>query len=486
MKRTAISFAAALLLLMSTVAHAQIFPLVTLSPDPLDFPDTRVSSTSASMTITATATGGSVPTYIFGTRLGDTTNFSITNDQCTDVALSSGDSCTVDIAFTPQAIGQYTSGFALISLSQTIISSSTVTGKGVEPRVTLSTTSIDFGDQTVGKSSTPHEVLMVNSGNTALSITSIQPSANFGVTDNCGTSLAAEGSCDLFITFTPPSAGPFTGTVTITDDASDSPQTINLSGTGIVPGQPDVSLSRHEIDFGNQLAGTTSAAEQVTLKNTGTVNLTINSITSSANFAETDDCVSPIAPDATCTLDITFSPNAAGAFSGTITITDDATDSPQTIDLTGVGIENAGPQASFSATSLDFGNQTVNTVSTPQTVTVTNTGDENLEIDEVVVGGDNPEDFSVQDTCHESTIAPNRTCDIHVTFGPLENGDFTATITVTDNATNNTTTITLTGSGISSGGSGSNCSLAASNTATGVAPLALMLIGLLAMRRRKG
>jgi hypothetical protein len=326
---------------------------------------------------------------------------------------------------------------------------------------------------------------MVNSGNTTLSITSIQPSANFGVTDNCGTSLAAEGSCDLFITFTPPSASPFTGTVTITDDASDSPQTINLSGTGIVPGQPDVSLSRHEIDFGNQLAGTTSAAETVTLENTGTVNLTINSITASGNFAVTDDCGATIAPDGTCTLSMTFTPNAAGAFSGTITIDDDATDSPQQIALSGTGIENAGPQANFSATSLDFGNQTVDTKSTPQTVTVTNTGDANLQIDDVALGGDDPSNFSVQDTCHESTIAPNRTCDIHVTFGPLENGDFTATITVTDNATNNTTTITLTGSGISSGGSGSSCSLAASNSAMGVAPLALMLIGLLAVRRRR-
>lgn len=484
MKRTILTLiAATLLILSSTAAHAQIFPTVTLSPNPLEFDDTRVGSTSASMTITATATGGSLPTYIFTARLSDTASFDIVSDGCSGVALESGDSCDVDLDFSPEAMGHYSSSFFLISLSQSVISSALVEGRGVAPRVVLSTTSIDFGPQTVNRSSTGYEVLLTNSGNEALSISSIEASDNFAVADDCGASVAAEGSCNLEVTFTPDAQTAFTGTVTITDDASDSPQTIALSGTGIAEGQEDASLSRHSIDFGNQLANTTSDAEQVTLESTGTVPLTINSITASANFAVAHDCVSPLASDATCTLDITFSPNAAGSFSGTVTIDDGASDSPQQISLVGVGIENSGPQASLSANALDFGDQTQNTKSDPQVITITNSGDANLSVEDVSTGGQDPTNFDATDTCHQSSVAPGETCQVSVTFDPTGEGTFTATITITDNSGSSPHLITVSGVGIANGSSGGGCSISGSATAVGFAPL-LLLLGLAALRKR--
>jgi len=467
-------------------AQAQIFPQITITPDPLEFQDTRVGSTSSAMTLTATAAGGSLPTYIFGTRISDSSNFTIQSDGCSGTTLNAGQSCTVSLTFTPGAMGHYSTSFAMISVSQTIISSSLVEGRGVEPRVALSATNINFGDQTVGKTSSAHEILLTNSGNTSLSITSIVASDDFAVTDDCGDSVAAEGSCTMLVTFTPPSADSFTGSVTITDDASDSPQTIALSGRGIAPGQPDASLSRHSVDFGGQLVGTTSDAERVILTNTGTVALTINAITPSANFAVTDDCPVPpntLAADASCNLDITFSPDQAGAFSGTVTVDDDASDSPQTISLTGQGVANSGPSASLSTNSIDFGQQGINTTSQPQTVTLTNSGDEDLTIEDVTLGGENPDAFDGTDDCEGNVLRPSESCSGSVQFSPTEKAIYAAVITIIDNAGDSPQTVNLTGAGVRA--SGGNCSLASGSAAAGIVPLmALVLIGLIAARRR--
>ncbi|MFA4973251.1 MAG: choice-of-anchor D domain-containing protein [bacterium] len=444
---------AALCIMCAGPAHAQLFPTVTITPDPLDCPDTRVGESSTTQTLTATRGAGSIPVLIFSTKLGDSANFSIQNDLCSNTVLeNSGDSCTVDIVFSPQARSHYSTTFSLISISSDIIDSVLIEGTGVEPAVTLSVTSIDFGDQTVNKSSSAHQVTMLNSGNEALTIASIEASDGFAVTDDCGETLAEDASCNLSIVFSPTAEQQYDGSVTITDDASDSPQTISLTGTGIAAGQPDASLSKHLLEFGNQLIGTTSTAQTIVLTSTGTVDLAITSITASADFAVTHDCVTPLAPDAGCNLNITFTPPSTGNFTGTVLVTDDASDSPQTINLTGVGITVSGPQASFSTNLIDFGQVAINTSTAPQVLTLTNTGDENLVISDIALGGENPEHFSGTDDCESDTIAPSRSCSGAITFHPTQKGIFTATLNVYDNATGSPQVVSLTGIGIHSSG----------------------------------
>jgi phospholipase C len=104
------------------------------------------------------------------------------------------------------------------------------------PIVTLSTKSMLFGNQTVGTTSAFKSVTVTNSGTSALTITSIVASANFGETTNCGASLPAGKNCAIKVTFSPTTAGVLNGTVTITDDAAGSPQIIKLRGTGVAQG----------------------------------------------------------------------------------------------------------------------------------------------------------------------------------------------------------------------------------------------------------
>ena len=368
-------------------------------------------------------------------------------------------SCNVELTFTPSVSGHFITAFKLIDLGREIIKTSIVEGLGVEPVVTLSTTSINFGDQTVNQSSSAHEVLMTNSGNTDLAITSIDTTGVFTETDDCGNSLASQASCTLNVVFTPTAVQAFTGTVSITDDAIDSPQTISLSGNGVAAGTPDASLSTHNIDFGYVPEGTTSSAETITLTNSGNVNLNINNITASTNFGVSDDCGATLAPQATCTISATFTPPTAGNFSGTITVDDNASDSPQAVSLTGVGVTPSGPQVDVSTNQVDFGDETVGSTSNPQTITVTNGGGSDLEVQEIDLEGDGSHSYHTQDDCHGTTINPSGTCTISINFAPAVEGTLSAVISITDNASDSPQTIVISGNGVSSAGGGGGCSL---------------------------
>jgi subtilase family serine protease len=110
-------------------------------------------------------------------------------------------------------------------------------GQGGGPAVSLSPTSLTWGKIVVGKTSGKKTVTVTNTGNATLDITSITASANYAVVAaskklNCGSTLAAGASCEFKVTFTPNKTGVITGTVTLTDNAANSPQTVNLTGTG--------------------------------------------------------------------------------------------------------------------------------------------------------------------------------------------------------------------------------------------------------------
>ncbi len=475
---------------ISTATAQRVIPKAEITPDPLEFSDTRAGTTSDTETLTVTAADGILPLYIFSVTLADSDHFTVVSDGCSNAFLFEEESCDVHVSFSPAGSGHYVTSTTVLSLSREIVDTSVVEGQGVSPRAVLSASAIAYGDQTINKSSHPHEVTLTNAGNMALAITSIETDAPFAVTDDCGDTLAVDATCTLLATFTPTATGAVTGTVTITDDASDSPQTIALTGTGIEQGHPDPSFSRHAVAFAGQTVGTTSTAEEVTLANTGTAALTIDSIVASGNFAVADDCGATLAVDATCTLSITFTPSAVGTFSGTVTITDNATDSPQTIALTGTGTSSGSPSVSLSATNIDFGNVEKGSTSDVQTVTLTNSGSENLAVSSVTLAGEsNSSGFSHTDSCHGESIAPGGTCTIALTFAPPAEGTYDSVLEVTDDAADSPQQILLSGTGTQGGGgggSGGGCALVSSAGANPSAlAMLLMAMGILAYRRKK-
>ena len=212
------------------------------------------------------------------------------------------------------------------------------------PSPALAPGSLDFGSQAVSVMSASQSVTLSNSGGplTVASVAIIgSNSTDFSETNDCTSSdaLAAGKSCTINVTFMPSDGGPRTATLTVTDDAggaAGSTQTATLNGTGI---QATAILSASSLSFSNQAVSTTSTAQAVTVTNSGNAPLTFTSITPSGDFAETDNCVSgSITVGGTCAINVTFTPTAAGSRTGSLTLTDNAANSPQSVSLAGTGV----------------------------------------------------------------------------------------------------------------------------------------------------
>ena len=299
------------------------------------------------------------------------------------------------------------------------------------PSVSLTSSTVSFGNQLVASSSPPEAVALSNTGTGALSIASITitgaNSGDFAQTNTCGASVAAGASCTISVTFTPSATGTRTGALTINDNAKDSPQTASLTGTGVVV---VVSLSASSLSFGSQLVGTSSAAQAISLSNTGSTALTIGSIGISGEFAQTNTCGASVAAGASCAIDVTFTPTATGTRTGTLTVNDNASGSPQTVALTGTGV---APAVTLSASSLSFGSQLVTTTSGARAVTLTNTGTDELSMIGITITGTNSGDFTQTNSCAAS-VAAGASCTINVTFTPTAVGPRSGTLTINDNA----------------------------------------------------
>ena len=224
------------------------------------------------------------------------------------------------------------------------------------PAVSLNPSSLAFGSQPVGTTSGAQTVTLTNAGSAALTINSIglggTSPGDFAQTNACPlnpSTLAAGSSCTIGVTFSPAASGSRSATVTITDNATGSPHTVGLSGTGTTTTAPAVSLSPTSLTFGSQQISTTSAAQAVTLTNTGNAALALSSIgfsgTNPGDFAQTSTCpLSPstLAAGANCTIDVTFTPTANGTRGASLTLTDNAADSPESVALSGTGSLPAG------------------------------------------------------------------------------------------------------------------------------------------------
>ncbi|HEY6339878.1 MAG TPA: SBBP repeat-containing protein [Bryobacteraceae bacterium] len=179
------------------------------------------------------------------------------------------------------------------------------------------------------------------------------------------------------------------GTLTIAGNTI----TIAQGGTG---NTPVVNLSASSLAFGNQAVATASGVQQVTLTNNGPGVLTISSIAvtgaNPGDFPENNNCpISPatLAVSAACTLNLTFSPTAAGARSAWVTIIDNGSASPQSITLSGTGVT---PVVTLSPTSLSGSFAVGAKIS--GTVTLTNTGPGQLSISSFAITGAAAGDYS--------------------------------------------------------------------------------------------
>src|SRR2546426_875522 len=444
-------------------------PTVIFNPASLAFGSVAVGSASAVSNVQLSNAGTGPLTFtsiaLTGTNASDLVLAvpTIGTDCRTQTTLAAGANCNVGLKFQPASTGAKSASLSVADDAAGSPQSVSLAGTGIAPAVTLAPTNLAFGTQRVSTPSPVQTVTLTNSGTAPLSIaTAVLGGANAGdfalasgTTCINGATLAAGANCVLNLTFTPTAASARTATVTITDDAAGSPQSVSLTGTGVTP--PTATLSATSSAFGEQRVGTTSPAQSVTLTNNGGAPLNLTSITITGAqaadfaFAAGNTCptgVGSVAPGASCTIGVSFTPAAPAARPAAVNITDDAVGSPQSVSLAGTGI---APAVTLAPTNLAFGTQRVSTPSPVQTVTLTNSGTAPLSIATAVLGGANAGDFALASgtTCiNGATLAAGANCVLNLTFTPTAASARPATVTITDDAAGSPQSVSLTGTGV--------------------------------------
>ena len=406
-------------------------------------PGSTLSGTSATFTWTATTGATDYVIYVGTTGVGS------------DNIYASASAITA----TSQAVtGLPTSGTIYVRVwSQvggfwTSVDFTYTGGTAGSRTVSVTPPSLTFASTAVGSTTAAQMVTVKNTGTTAVTLTSetltgANPGSFVISAKTCTASLAAGASCTVSVEFKPAATGALSASLSIADNATGSPQTVGLSGTG-TSSTSTVTVTPASIAFPATVVGATSNATTVKVTNTGATALTISSIalggTNSGAFREIGTCGKSLAAGASCSLFVAFHPGSAAALTGTLSITDNASGSPQKVSLTGTGA--AALAVKLSASTLTFAATAAGSVSTSQTVTVTNTGTAQLTLSAIAIGGTNPADFEMLKNCG-ATLAPSASCSVYVAFKPAAAAAYTATLSISDNGASSPQKVTLSGTG---------------------------------------
>jgi hypothetical protein len=317
--------------------------------------------------------------------------------------------------------------------------------QSVAPEPTLDPGSLVFAPQAIGSQSSTQYVWLLQPGNTAITINSITASTNFVSNCACVGLVLNPGNnyCQTGVYFSPTVTGSQTGYLTI--NSSGGTQYVYLTGTGTPA--IDIAVTPPSINFGTVGLNSTSYTQWVYLTNTGSQVLDLNSITltgtNPGDFLITNNpCGSTLAVGASCTVSINFRPIAQGMRTASMSVSDNAANSPQTVVLSGTG--NA---LHVSNNLLTFGNVTVGT-SSSLTLRLRNLGSSRPILVSQIKFLSNAADYTQTNNC-DGSIAPRSNCTMTVTFAPQTQGQLNSVLTFSSNGTGTqiVTSITLKGRG---------------------------------------
>jgi len=309
---------------------------IVLNPILLIFPSTTIGATSAVQNITISNTGATPIVLQSPSVLG--VDFRITANTCAST-LEPGAGCTVGIAFTPSASGSRSGTFSIADDVGTQTTS--LSGIGTSPATdALSPLALTFAPQQITTASAAQQIMLTNSGDLPLTLIAAQiTSGDFTAVNACGNSLNPHSTCSINVAFAPKNVGTISGQLSVSDQYRT--QTVTLGGIGLAP--PGVSLSPFStVSFPATGVGISSAAQTVTLTNNGGVPLLAQSVAIVGDFVivpGSNTCGGTVAVSTACTMQVVFAPTLGGPRAGTLTVTDNAPNSPQTLSLNGSGVD---------------------------------------------------------------------------------------------------------------------------------------------------
>lgn len=364
-----------------------------LLPPAISFPTTPVNESALPRTVVLTNVGDAILSLRSIRAAGD---FSQTND-C-GPSLAPGESCNIAVSFKPAVAGARTGSLYVDTADAAGEEYVVLSGEGdaatLEP-ITYSLSPLTLAFSTpldVGETSAARTLTLTNTSARQLAISSIEAQGDFTQSNNCGLGLAPGSSCTINVRFAPTKAGAGTGSLLVNTNG-DGAASVALSGTAAavpvpvasiadaeiftvapeIPDEPDVpdepeeppvavlELSRTSFNFGEVLEGSPATPAAIVLANTGTARLNIASITAAAPFTQTNNCGTGLAPGASCTINVAYTPGQAGAHAGSLSIATDAGTGTVALAGTGTKAPATGPLPRLSVS----GNQFVTPTGTP-------------------------------------------------------------------------------------------------------------------------
>ena len=414
-------------------------PTISLNPSSLTYNPQPIGTASATQTVTVTNTGLAPLTISLVAVTGD---FNET-DNCSAVPIAISSTCTIQVVFLPTATGGRNGILTIYGNVAGGQATATLSGTGLAAAaIVLDPVVLAFPSTILNATSPVQNITISNTSNNAVSLQGVSlAGGDFKITVNtCGPSLGPGVGCTVGIAFTPTASGTRTGTLSVADDIGT--QTASLSGIGTSPATD--ALSPAALTFGAQQVDTASAAQQVTLSNTGDLPLTlIAAQITTGDFTVVNACGNSLNPHSTCSMNVAFAPKNVGPLSGTLSVSDQYR--TQTVALNGIGIAPPGVSlAPFS--TVTFPPTGVGIQSAPQAITLTNNVGTPLSIKGISITGD----YVIlpnSSTCGAS-VAPDAACVLQVAFAPTVGGPRTGSLSVTDSAGNSPQTLSLTGPGV--------------------------------------
>src|SRR4051812_19803438 len=382
-------------------------------------------------------------------------DFTVFSKTCGST-LAAGTSCTVNIVFGPTATGTRTATLNFNDSDAGSPQTVTLTGLGTAPSsVAVSPSSLSFAGTAVGSSSGSQSVVLANGLSTSLSISGITitgtNAAEFAVAaTTCGAGLAASANCSATIVFKPTGLGTRAATLRFTDSAANSPQSVALTGTGLAASS-SASVSPTGLSFPDTSVGSGSASQSVTLSNGAGASITLSSIAiAGANAADFtisgSTCFASLAASASCSITVVFHPSAPGTRTANLIFTNTASNSPQTVTLSGTGVGTTG-NASVSPASISWSSVAVGNRSGQKIASLTNRNTTAITISSITFSGANPGDFAVLSKTCGSTLAAGASCTVNIVFGPTATGSRTAALNFNDSDSGSPQAVSLTGLG---------------------------------------
>lgn len=367
--------------------------------------------------------------------------------------------------------GVASGSFTLGALSDhfSLTATNTVTGDTSEfspigsvpptPAVTLSATSLNFGNVPVGSTSSTQSVTVSSVGNAPYVINTFDSNSScyggpfcsgggFTCSTTCstGTPYANGTSCSISAQFSPSFTGSQSTTIFLCDNAAGSPRSITLSGNGTVPST--LSISPTSWDFGSVLVGGKSEQKAFLISNNGTSPAPIGPVHTTGAFTlESTTCGSEVPAGSSCNANVAFAPTAPGFAAGDLVVppastpaslhkTAKAVSGGTSAALTGMGVQNA--QLDMPS-AIAVGAYTLGSPALSRTVTLTNSGNAVLTFSSITASAP----FTVVNNC-PLNLGPGQSCTVNVGFSSLTAGEFNGTLTVVSNAPGGSRAIPLT------------------------------------------